>query len=117
MGKLHRSEFLAELKAAFPSIREELNTEYGLLHLETAVFRRFTQHAIDNQDKDVVVRCFAIAEKYYAMGNGKLQNAIGVSYVEDLVFADQQTVRQWAWPLLPALLKTAYEVFHGRQNV
>jgi hypothetical protein len=117
MGKLHRSEFLAELKAAFPSIRDDLNAGYGLLHLETAVFRRFTQQAIDNQEKDVVARCFAIAEKYYAMGNGKLQNAIGVSYVEDLVFADQQTARQWAWSLLPALLRTEYEAFHGRQNV
>jgi hypothetical protein len=116
MAKLHRSEFLAELKAAFPSIAEDLNAEHGLLHLETAVFRRFTQHAIDNGDRDVVVKCFSIAEKYYAMGNGKLQNALGVSYVEDLVFLDQRTPRQWAWVLLPTSLKTAYEVLRGGQN-
>lgn len=116
MCKLHRSQLLAELKTAFPSIREALNAQYGLLHLETEVFRRFTQQAIDNRNKDIVVQCFAIAEKYYTMGNGKLRNAIGVSFVEELVFADQETSRQWAWTLLPAPLKAEYEAFHGRQN-
>ena len=84
-----------------------------MLHFETAVFRRFTQRAIDERDEDTVVRCFAVADKYFAAGNGKLENAIGVSYIEDLLFTDQQKSRQWAWTLFPARLKAAFGSLHA----
>ena len=93
----------------------EVNQEYGLLHLEVATFRRHTQQAINNGNTNVVSRAFKLAEKYLLLGNGKLQNALGVSYVEDLEFRDQKFPRRWAWELLPATLKAEYEAFHGKQ--
>jgi hypothetical protein len=113
MKKLHRAQFLAELKAAFPEFRDELNSEHGLLHLETAVFRRIAQQAIDEHNESVLRHCFAIAEKYYNYGQTKVRNAMAVSFVEGLNFRDQKVMRSWALPLLPEPLHAVYEVLHA----
>lgn len=116
MNRLHRSEFLRELKQAFPELVADVNQQYGLLHLEVAAFRRHTQQAINNGNTNGVSCAFSLAEKYLLLGNAKLQNALGVSYVEDLEFRDQKSLRRWAWELLPATLKAEYEAFHGKSS-
>jgi hypothetical protein len=114
-ARLHRSEFLRELKQAFPELAADVNQEGGLLHLEVAVFRRHTQAAIDAGDGAAVSRAFALAERYLLLGNAKMRNAIAVSYVEDLNFEDGKSARRWAWGQLPESLKAEYEAFHGKQ--
>lgn len=112
MKRLHRSEFIRELKLTFPELIAEVNRQYGLLHFEVAVFRRHTQHAINNGNTSLVLLAFKLAERYLVLGNRTLQNALAVSYVEDLEFRDQKFPRLWAWHLLPAPLKKVYEAFH-----
>lgn len=48
------------------------------------MFGDFVQGAITVGNREDVASCFRLAEKYYREGNGYLQNAIGVSFVEHL---------------------------------
>jgi hypothetical protein len=102
--RLHRSIFLKELKALFPQLTQEINAEYGLLHLEMHVFARFAQRAIMDGDIEKVRLCFKLADKYNNEGTSKVINAIGVSFVEHLNLQKAQ----WAWELLSPSLRTVY---------
>src|SRR5262245_36890698 len=112
--RFDRSQFLRELKEEFPDLRSSLNREHGLLHLEVHAFHRFAQAAIDGGDVKTVTRCFKLAERFLLYGNGNITNAIGVSFVEHLEFAND---REWAWKLLPLPLKEAYEALCGKQAI
>jgi len=104
MKALHRSILLKELKETFPQLRDAINAQQGLLHLEVHVFADFVQHAIADGDKETVRLSLMIAEKYCNGGNAEMSNAIGVSFVEHL---DLQKT-PWAWELLGQNLKHAY---------
>jgi hypothetical protein len=104
MEALHRSIFLKELKEAFPQLRDAINAQYGLLHLEVHAFTDFVQHAIADGDKETVRLSFMIAERYYNGSNADMSNAICVSFVEHL---DLQKA-PWAWDLLGPSLKQEY---------
>ncbi len=117
MPKLHRSQFIKEIKDTFPHLATDINAENGLLHLEIAVVRRFAQELMDGGDRDALARCFAIMQKYEAGGNARMRNAIDVSFVEDLDFRDTtKRQRRWAWEILPSSLKELYIQFHGGRD-
>ncbi|MEM9670778.1 MAG: hypothetical protein AAF950_17840 [Pseudomonadota bacterium] len=114
MTKLHRSEWLTEIKAVMPELRDALNAEQGLLAFEMGVFTRFTQQKIAQNDHDTVERCFALALKYYEGGNTRLRDAIDTCYIEDLDFrVSKRTDPSWAWDLLPPALQTLHQAFHN----
>lgn len=117
MPKLHRSQFIKEIKDTWPHLAEAINAEQGLLHLEIAVVRKFAQDLIASGDRQALAQCFAIIEKYEAGGNKSLRNAIDVSLIEDLEFSDtKKHARRWAWDMLPASLKALYVGFHGEPD-
>lgn len=58
MPQRDRSLLLRDLKAAFPQITSELNSEQGQLHFEVEVFRRLAQRAIFDCDRDLAAQCF-----------------------------------------------------------
>jgi hypothetical protein len=104
METLHRSIFLKELKGTFPQLADEIDAQYGLLHLETRVFTDFAQRCIADNDVEKVRLCFLMAEKYCAGGNADMRTAIVVSFVEHLDLRKAQ----WAWNFLGPNLKDAY---------
>jgi hypothetical protein len=104
METLHRSIFLKELKDTFPRLTDEINAQYGLLHLEMHAFSGFAQCCIADNDVAKVRLCFMIAEKYCNGGNADMRTAIVVSFVEHLDLRKAQ----WAWDLLGPSLKDAY---------
>lgn len=107
---MHRSEFLKELKKAFPHLREGINKEFGLLHLEVNVFTLFTQQCINKQDSEKLMKCYKLAEKAYRIGDARLKNAIDVSFVEPLEFKNNK----WAWDMMPDILQKLFTSFHGK---
>jgi uncharacterized membrane-anchored protein len=113
MSTRDRSQLLRELKAAFPALVSSLNAQRGLLHFEVDVFRRYTQQAIDGDDRDAVARCLVMAATYLAEGNTAVRNAMDVSFVAPLSFGSGRDLRRWAWDAMPAGLKAAYVAFHG----
>ncbi len=105
---MHRSEFLRELKKTFPELREDINAQEGLIHLEMNVFHKFAQDAIDENNLELLNQIFFLADKFYRNGNSKLKNAIDVSFVEGLKFKN----RKAAWKIMPETLKKLYISFH-----
>ena len=117
MSKLHRSQFIKEIKETWPHLATEINAENGLIHLEIAVVRRFAQELIDCGDRDALAQCFAIMQKYMAGGNTRMRNAVDVSFIEDLDFREtEKHDRSWAWDILPDSLKELYVQFHGKRD-
>ena len=106
---MHRSDFLKQLKQLFPSLRNEINQEYGLLHCEMAVFHNHVQDLIKRDRRDEVGKAFTFAHHCYTHGNNALKKAIDVSFVEGLELKDFK----WAWNLLPTQLQELHLKFHG----
>ena len=100
MGNLDRSIFLKEVKGTFPDLRDEINSQYGLLHLDVHVLADFVQRAIALGNAKDVALCFGLAEKYYRDGNDRMKNAIAVSFIEHLPLHDAQ----WAWDMMAPIL-------------
>jgi len=109
MTRLHRSEFLREAKALFPSLRPALNREYGLLHLEMHAFCDFVQGAIDAGDRQTVAKAFTLCTKLLTEGNSDMVSALTVSCLEHLNFADGQIPRSWAKDLMPPALAKQHQ--------
>ena len=113
VSKIDRSRFLHEVKARWPELREPINAEQGLLHLAMAVVRRFAQGLIDGGRERGLAECYAFIDSCYRDGNAGLRNAIDVSFVEDLSFAEGKRSRRRGFDLLPATLRQLYVDFHG----
>jgi hypothetical protein len=104
MGNLHRSIFLKEVKAVFPQLRDEINAQQGLLHLEMHVLADFVQRAITRENAKDVASCFKLVEKYQKDGDDRMKNAIGASFVEHLHLHNAE----WAWNLMGPMLRSIY---------
>lgn len=116
MGKTHRSIFIKDVKEAFPELVKDINSEYGLLHLEMHVLHEFVQQQIDNENIENVKKAFQIIERHYKNGNGALVNAIIVSFLEHLDLGASKGKDSWALKLLPQSLRSPYDEFrqyHG----
>ena len=109
-AKLHRAVFLREVEQLFPEIREELNQQWGLLHLEIGVFCTFVRDRIDIGDNEAVQKAFTLADKYLREGNSSMVNAITVSFLEALNLEDGRVPRAWARKLLPPTLSKRLEL-------
>ncbi len=107
---MHRSDYLKQLKLLFPSLRNEINQEYGLLHGEMTVFHNHVKDLIKRDKRDEVGKAFTFANQCYTYGNKALKNAIDLSFVEGLELKEFK----WAWKLLPAKLQELYLKFHGK---
>ena len=69
-------------------------------------------------DRDVFLKCVALAESTYSKGNADLKNAIDVSFVEELEFSPtKRGSYEWAWELLPDRLKELYIAFNGSSKI
>ena len=110
MTRLHRSLFLKEIKESFPELRDDLNQQWGLLHLEMHAFYRFVQSRIDDEDRGSVDKAFQLADKYLRKGNADLVNALSVSFLEHLNFEDGRAKRSWARSHMTSALLKQYEM-------
>ena len=120
MNKLHRSIFLKEVKQLFPAIRDELNQQCGLLHLEMQVFYRSVQDLIDNGERNKLTEAFRLMDSHVTNGNREIVNAISVSFLERLNFTDGKTQRAWAKALMPAKLGKQFdriEAYHEKRGI
>lgn len=116
MSKTHRSIFLKEVKEAFPELRESINEQYGLLHLEMHTFLDFVQEQIEAVNRGNVITAFQIIERHFENGNSDLVNAIGVSFLEHLDLGLAKGEPSWAIEVLPTSLRQPYEElrkYHG----
>ena len=106
---LDRSAFLREAKALFPALREDLNQQYGLTHLEMHVFCDYVQGLVDRHDESGTLQAFQFAERIAKTGNGAMVTALVVSFLEHLNLEDEKIARSWAKALMPSDLARLYD--------
>lgn len=104
---MNAEHYMSELSERFPELAPTLDQEdwRGILHVETGRFAAFCQEAIDRSDRDLVESCYSFARQSAMYGTDDVQNAIGVSFVENLNFEDGKVRRRWAYDLFPPRLK------------
>ncbi len=95
------------LQAHFPEVVKTIDDcAEGLLHPEMGAFSRATQAAIDRQDLKTVQRHFQFIDEAFRDAAPDVENAINVSYLENLRF-NERTVGAQARELLPPRLQQA----------
>ena len=95
--KFDREAFIREMAFRFPEVAATFDDiDEGLLHLEVAAFRRCVEEAMDEGRMwDVERYCRFIADSL-VNADGTLDNAIGVSFIEDFALEDVTDLRKKA---------------------
>jgi len=84
---IDRDRFIALIAERFPDVAAAIDDcSQGLLHLEMATLARATQAAIDEGDRDAVRRYFAFIDEVFRDATPDVENAVNVSYLENLRF-------------------------------
>jgi hypothetical protein len=94
MGRnIDRERFIALLNEQFPEVAAKIDDiSAGLLHLEMATFSRETQAAIDARDNETVKRHFRFINEVFRDAAPDVENAVNVSYLENLRFDGRKAV-------------------------
>jgi hypothetical protein len=88
-GLNDRATFERRLSERFPAVADEFtNIEHGILHLEMAAFARATCRAIEQDVPGEVRAHFEFIDELFSSATPDLENAIYVSYLEN-VFLDR----------------------------
>ena len=107
-NRLAQAKFVELVLAEFPQLREEFAEAEGLLHLEMGTFNRFSQKAIDHNDLDTLKRCYELLAGVMKTAPSEVENAIHVSFLENLDF-ERSPHGAEARRLLPPVLKKALD--------
>jgi hypothetical protein len=114
---IDRDRFIALLTERFPKVAATIDDcSQGLLHLEMATLARATQAAIDEQDRDAV-RHFQFIDEVFRKAAPDVENAVNVSYLENLRFDGRKAGPTRARELLTPRLRQALtdlETYLGR---
>lgn len=106
--QIDRDRFIALLTERFPAIAASSDDcRQGLLHLEMATFARATQMAIDAQDHHTVQRHFQFIDEVFRQAAPDVENAVNVSYLENLSFEGHKAASMKARDLLTPRLRQA----------
>ncbi|MBA2731463.1 MAG: hypothetical protein H0U54_01085 [Acidobacteria bacterium] len=114
--RLDKDKFVKLALAEFPQLREEFAEDDGLLHLQMAAFSRFAQAAIDRNDLDVLVGCYAFLAEVMKSAASDVENAIYVSFLENLDFESSVYGAEAKRLLPPALQKALAELNEHWEN-
>lgn len=86
-GSTDHVRFLAKLTERFPEIAGDVDDcSRDLLHCEMATVARATQAAIDSGNKEAVRQHFAFVDELFRDAAADVENAIYVSYLENIHF-------------------------------
>ncbi len=84
------TDLVSSIPEAAPLVAEHLDDQEGelLLHLLVADFRRFLLDAWQRRDEDVLRRGLALLDVALTTGDEYVENAVAVSFVEDVGWWD-----------------------------
>jgi hypothetical protein len=106
--QINRDRFIALLTERFPYVAAAIDDcSRGLLHLEMATLARATQAAVDTQDRDTVRRHFQFIDEVLRQADPYVENAVNVSYLENIRFAGRKAGPTKAQELLTPRLRKA----------
>jgi hypothetical protein len=106
--RINHPRFIALLTEQFPEVVAAIDDcSRGLLHLEMSTLARATQAAIDKQDKATVLRHFRFVDEVFRCVTSEVENAVNVSYLENLRFEGRKAAPTKARELLTPRLSHA----------
>lgn len=78
--------FILQLTGEVPEAKENVldGDNLGLISLQIMAFRSFTQEAINNNDLEVVGRCFAFVDRVFELISDEANNSLCLSYLAKL---------------------------------
>lgn len=98
---MDRKEFIATMLETFPEIKDEVLDEdnNGIITLQIGCFKRFTQRAIDENNLEIVQKCFQFIddtiEKAGGKSKSKVENAIYLSFLAKLNFDNNPNAKKY----------------------
>ena len=108
--QIDHTAFIELLTEHLPEVAAQIDEyERGLLHLEMGSFARATQEAIEHGEMEEVRRHFLFADELLQQADREVENAIYVSYLENLYFEGRNSDRRKAKELLTPRLKQALQ--------
>ncbi len=106
--RIDHPRFIALLTGRFPEVTAAIDDcSQGLLLLEMATLARATQAAIDGQDRETIRRHFQFIDEVYLLASPDVENAVNVSYLENLRFEGRKAGPTRARELLTPRLRQA----------
>ncbi len=87
--KMVTGERFAQLVCeSFPVLKDEIEEDAGLLHLQMATLRRFGEEAAQTGDLQAARRCVAFVDEIFADCDSNVRDAVCVSFVENIGYED-----------------------------
>src|SRR5262245_52274303 len=106
--QIDRDRFIVLLAERFPDVAVTIDDcSQRLLHLEMATLARATQAAIDDQNRDTVLQHFQFIDEVFRQAAPDVENAVNVSYLENLRFEGRKAAPTKARDLLTPRLRQA----------
>lgn len=104
-------EAVRRIQTEFPELTDSLHNEIveGLLHLQIAEFSRLAQRRIDDGNRPGFKRVCELFRVLFLNGAPDLVNALNVSFLEHLNFANGKSNRAWAYQAMPELMRKAFD--------
>ena len=110
-GRYGREDFVRLTLAEFPELREDFEDDSDLPHLQASALARLTQTAKGNADWTVYARAVQLVHHLFTNADEYLQNALAVSYLENLDFDGRNG--DVAWTHLSPLLRDEWRKLNG----
>ena len=108
ISQIDHAAFDLIVATKFPDAAAELDAEdRELLHTEMAAVARSTCRAIDTGDKITEANHFAIMQDVFNHASPEVENAVYVSYLENLFLGEERAEYLAARARLPAVLARA----------
>ena len=114
---MDKDKFVQLALAEFPQLNEELAEEDVLLHLQMAAFSRLAQAAIERNDPDTLVKCYGFLAEVMKSATPDVENAIYVSFLENLDFESSPDGAEAKRLLPPELQKALAELNEHWENI
>ena len=108
--RLDKDKFVQLALTEFPHLSEEFAEHEGLLHLRMAAISHYAQDAIDNNEIGVLQKCYRFLDEVMKSATPEVENAIYVSFLENLNFESSPYGAEARRLLPPALLKALAEL-------
>ena len=87
---MNKDEFLNELRIKFPDAYASIDIhEKGNLHCEIGAFRVYLENEMLNGGEWFCEKAFKFINECLSVSNDELQNAIEISFIEDLALGEQ----------------------------
>ena len=83
---IDEAKFLALALAEFPNLADEFAENEGLFHVQMGVFSRIARTAIERGDFATLKHCYNLADETMKNALPSVENAIFVSFLENLNF-------------------------------